>query len=46
VTGTEFCALEGSSADVYSLAFSPDDGLLASGSYDGTIRFWHAERGE
>lgn len=31
-------------ADIYTLAFSPDDGLLASGSYDGTIRFWHAER--
>jgi WD40 repeat protein len=29
---------------IYTLAFSPDDGLLASGSYDGAIRFWHAER--
>jgi WD40 repeat protein len=45
-TGSELCVLRGSSADVFALAFSPDDSLLASGSYDGAIRFWHAERVE
>ena len=30
---------------VYSVAFSPDGRTLASGSSDGTIRFWHAVTG-
>ena len=42
--GLEICTLEGHQDDIYALAFAPDDSLLASGSYDGAIRFWHAEK--
>lgn len=45
-TTTELCTLQGHADRVYALAFSPDDGRPASGSYDGAIRFWHAERQE
>lgn len=30
---------------IHSLAFSPDGKLLATGSYNGEIRFWEAETG-
>ena len=30
---------------VLSLAFSPDERLLASGSFDGSVKFWDVERG-
>jgi len=32
--------LDGHSGEIRSIAYSPDGNLLASGSYDGTIRFW------
>ena len=39
-TGAERKRLEGHDKDVYSIAFSPDGGLLFSGSADGSIRVW------
>lgn len=31
---------------VETLAFSPDGAMLASGSYDGTIKLWNVETGK
>ena len=44
-TGKEVRALEGHTEPVYSLAFSPDGGLLASGFSDGTIKLWDVATG-
>jgi WD40 repeat protein len=38
--------LRGHTSSVYSVAFSPNDNKLASGSEDWTIRFWDADTGE
>jgi WD40 repeat protein len=37
--------LEGHSDSVESVAFSRDSQMLASGSYDGTIKLWDAKTG-
>jgi WD40 repeat protein len=37
--------LEGHSSAVYSVTFSPDGKLVASGSYDNTIKLWDAITG-
>src|SRR6266849_285299 len=38
--------LKGHTALVYSVAFSPDGSLLASGSHDQTIRVWNPADGK
>ena len=38
--------LQGHTAAVYSLAFTPDSRSLLSGSEDGTLRVWDVERGQ
>ena len=35
----------GHTAEVNSLALSPDGMLLASGSFDGTVKFWDVKTG-
>ena len=43
--GTVLRTLEGHSADVWSIKFSPDGTLLASGSGDKTIKLWRVADG-
>ncbi|MBI5306753.1 MAG: WD40 repeat domain-containing protein [Planctomycetes bacterium] len=42
----ELKILQGHSADIFGLAFSPDNKLLASGSHDNTVKIWDIESGE
>ena len=37
--------LTGHSGSVHSVAFSPDGGMLASGSWDNTVKLWRASDG-
>ncbi|MEM6402860.1 MAG: WD40 repeat domain-containing protein, partial [Cyanobacteria bacterium P01_D01_bin.116] len=44
--GNCFWTLNGHNLIIKSLAFSPDDKILASGSADKTIRFWNVDNGK
>jgi len=41
-TGEQLLTLTGHTADVDGVAFSPSGDLLASASWDGTIKIWDA----
>jgi WD40 repeat protein len=43
--GTFLDTLEGHTSSVYSVAYSPDGNILASGSSDKTIRLWRVSDG-
>ncbi len=45
-SGKLWKTLEGHKNIVYSVQFSPDDKLLASGSRDGTVKLWSTESGK
>ena len=40
---TEFATLEGHTSLVSSVAFNPNGTILASGSYDSTIKLWNVK---
>ena len=42
-SGARIASMSGHYADVISLAFDPDSGLLASTSFDRTVRLWSIE---
>ena len=41
-----YITLEGHTGTVQAISFSPDGQVLASGSFDGTIRLWEASTGK
>ena len=45
-TGAEVVLLQGHAGVVYSVSFSPDGQILASGSWDMTVRLWDVANGE
>jgi WD40 repeat protein len=45
-TGALRNTLAGHTEQIYSLAWSPASGLLASASFDGTVRVWDVERAQ
>ena len=46
VVGDNPKVLSGHTRPVWSIAFSPDSALLASGSFDRTVRLWSVDTGE
>ena len=45
-TGQEVRTLRGHTGSVWSVAFSPDGRLLASGSWGGTVKLWDVATGQ
>ena len=45
-TGAEVALLQGHAGVVYSVSFSPDGQILASGSWDMTVRLWDVANGQ
>lgn len=45
-SGEKYFTLEGHKLDVDALVFTPDNRFLASGSLDGTIKFWEIKTGQ
>ncbi|MBD2489942.1 NACHT domain-containing protein [Aulosira sp. FACHB-615] len=45
-TGKEILTLEGHQTAVWSVAFSPTEKIIATGSYDHTIKFWDLHNGK
>ena len=44
-TGRELCVLERRAGAVVSMAFSPDGGTLATGTFRGVVKLWDTRRG-